>query len=112
MHHVNYQGTRATFQYSDEYATYCFELSLQCSGAVLVELRRFGSSGSRHFYSKYASKLIREGFIDDRMYGGNNKYGVPHEAQATIAVACGELRRNNTFDPSLGAGDTIQEMFH
>lgn len=71
-----------------------FELNLQCSGAVLVNLRTRGFP----YMSKYENLVLRDGTMDNNMYGKDCVAGLTDAEIGTIGGLCDKLRFRNTGD--------------
>lgn len=112
MTEVQFAGRTARFYLDRTAVGGSIELVLQCSGSVLVEARiYFPETDRRGFFTAYETKVLRNGYVDDRMYAGNAKFSLSSEELDTIREACVELRNRNSYDSSLEAGPTIREMF-
>ena len=106
MKSIRYQGTRAYFsKHTDEYAM-SFELAMQPTGDILVELRgyNFILDARMPFMSQYSNRVLANGWIDDRMYGGNARMFLSKEILDAIVEGGNHLREINDFDPSLAPG--------
>ena len=103
----NAQSTRIEFAHEGNEALskvdFAIELQLQCSGAVLVELR-----GKMGFMSKYLDNVVRDRSMDERMYGGTAIFSLLDEEVKVLELEARDLRRRGSYDTKYAPGASFK----
>jgi len=105
---LSFQGTSAfVLCRRDDGELFYLNCALQCSGAMLVESRQ-----STGLMSKYVNHVLRDGFLDDRMYGSDNRFYLDEDEEAMVYDMWVHLRKTCEWDNkySPGAGFTGHDI--
>lgn len=97
---LNFKGREAfVLVVRDNGFSFWFNCDLQCSGAMLVESRQ-----ATGLMSRYIKDILRDGYLNDSMYGKSNKLYLTEDERDMLYDIWVHLRKTQDWDSKYAPG--------